>query len=383
MGYKKGSGLGRNEDGMLESLGATAKNWSHQEGLRSGNAPSVHRAKRRQTDSVSDPRNQSRPRTADIAVSSALPDFEQLRTQSEMRVSNVRALVCDMNALLQNAEVLSCAAWDTTLVEQLGLSQHTVQEYPAYRLLPAGLSDKDCLLHLLAAHHVSFHWSRLEQLLEAFDENYIKQRAAIRLRPGVRPLLTALQAAGWRYGVVQKGSRRRLKFELRQTGLEADFIVQVSLANLAEAHQQRPYSEIYTEARLRMQVPAYHTAILETSPIVLENLAKLGLVGVQIPAEIDCSHIALADAEFPTPDAIDKLLREGCAQKSVGTKLSQMCVGSTVLVQSNIEELWCEATVDAINNIEGRESNLSVRLANSACGKHLTVPEHKVYTIHS
>ena len=63
---------------------------------------------------------------------------------------------------------------------------------------------------------------------------------------------------------------RRLKFELRQTGLEADFIVQentaacsnsyvtvlvqVSLANLAEAHQQRPYSEIYTEARLRMQV---------------------------------------------------------------------------------------------------------------------------------
>ena len=125
MGYKKvvrpavvlsvqlllhqGSGLGRNEDGMLESLGATAKNWSHQGGLSSGNAASVHRAKRRQTDSVSacscstlhahlmndpgDPRNQSRPRTADIAVPSASPDFEQLRSQSEMRVSNVRALV--------------------------------------------------------------------------------------------------------------------------------------------------------------------------------------------------------------------------------------------------------------------------------------------------
>ena len=73
----------------------------------------------------------------------------------------------------------------------------------------------------------------------------------------------------------------------------------------------------------------------------------------------------------------------GCAQKSVGTKLSQMCVGSTVLVQSSIEELWCEATVDAINNVEQRESNLSLRLANSACGKYLTVPEHKVYTIHS
>ena len=54
-------------------------------------------------------------------------------------------------------------------------------------------------------------------------------RGKLRPHSETKTLLRDCQAAGWRTAVVQKGSRRRTKFELKEMNLDASFMVQVIL----------------------------------------------------------------------------------------------------------------------------------------------------------
>jgi len=206
-------------------------------------------------------------------------------------------------------------------------------------------------LHLMASHRIPFDWDSIDATLELKDEVYETMAAGkLRLKEGTRKLLTACNEEGWRLAVVQKGSRQRINFELREVNLDTAFMVKVSLLNMSASQQQIPYTTAYKEAQMRMQVPAHSVAVIETSPITTKALPIVGMAATLVGVECDgIPAIELKTLNLPKVAAT--MFREegmACDPGSVPAAVPPLAVGSSVLARSAEDGMRYQGVVKAV-----------------------------------
>lgn len=103
------------------------------------------------------------------------------------------------------------------------------------------------------------------------------------LMPGVRPLLAALQQAGYRLAVASAASRKWVKRWLAFYDIENYFEVVVGREQVAKS---KPEPDIYQLAARRLGVDPAQCLAIEDSPVGAEAAARAGMTVAAVPTEL-------------------------------------------------------------------------------------------------
>lgn len=130
-------------------------------------------------------------------------------------------------------------------------------------------------------------------------------------RPGLGPLLDAVDERGLKLGVATSGHRRYVTLALRTLGVEDRF---QAVATGDEVTRGKPAPDVFLLAAERLGVPPAGCLVLEDAPLGVAAARAAGMVCVAVPnPRIAAARFGQADRVLPSLEAVqaelDELLR--------------------------------------------------------------------------
>jgi beta-phosphoglucomutase len=176
------------------------------------------------------------------------------------------AVVWDMDGTLVDTADLHFAAW-VRLAQELG--------HPFSRadfVATFGRRNPEILRQLFGEHLTDPEVATLGER----KENYYRAaaQAGVELLPGVRPLVEALHAAGFRQAIGSSAPRGNLELILRLTNVAPFF---QAIVAMEDTQRGKPDPEVFLVAAQRLGVPPARSLVLEDAVAGVEAAKAAGM----------------------------------------------------------------------------------------------------------
>ena len=190
-------------------------------------------------------------------------------------VEELQAVVFDMDGVLFDTERLYMAAWREAAVER-GI---TGEEIEKTVIKCVGLNHVDIRNLFLREYGEAFPF---EEYYRACGECFQRkvEKDGLPMKPGVKELLSYLQAEGCRIALASSTSLRGVKNHLERTGLTDYFEVIVG-GDMVE--HSKPQPDIYLLACRLLEVEPRKAIAIEDSPNGIRSAHRAGLHPVMVP----------------------------------------------------------------------------------------------------
>ena len=213
-----------------------------------------------------------------------------------MRPSPLRALIFDVDGTLADTEDAHRAAFNQAFAEA-GLDWHW-DEALYTRLLEVS-GGKERIAHYWGEVHgdvrsidagaLADTVQRIHDLKTAGYEHRV-QSGAVRLRPGVLPLIEAAADAGLRLAIATTTSPVNISALLRKS-IGADWASAFEvIEDASTAPRKKPHPQVYLQTLQRLQLPAGECLAFEDSANGLRAATGAGLATIVTPNAYTAQH---------------------------------------------------------------------------------------------
>lgn len=202
-----------------------------------------------------------------------------------MNLSNIRAVIFDMDGTLLDSERLSHKAWDAAAREHGG---HVSREI---FLKMVGHRSVDCMkiLQRELGHNLPE-----EQIIASAREHYANLvDKGVPLMPGAREIFDFAREHKWKIGIATSTRRESAQAKLEHAGLW-HFVDAATCGD--EVAVGKPNPEIYATTAEKLGVPADNCLAVEDSPTGFRAAFSAGCVSILIPDLVSPTPETLRDA---------------------------------------------------------------------------------------
>ena len=202
-----------------------------------------------------------------------------------MKISDIRAVIFDMDGTLLNSERLSHKAWDAAAQE---VGERVSRDV---FLKMVGHRSVDCMR--IMQEEIGRELPS-ERIIASAREHYARLvRAGVPLMPGAREIFDFARSRKWKIGVATSTRRESAREKLEHAGLWK-FVDAATCGD--EVVHGKPAPEIYAETAKKLGVPAGNCLAVEDSPTGFRSAFSAGCVAVLVPDLVEPTADALRDA---------------------------------------------------------------------------------------
>lgn len=202
-----------------------------------------------------------------------------------MKISNISAVIFDMDGTLLDSERLSHKAWDAAARE--------VGERVTYEIFlkMVGHRSVDCMR--VMQREIGKKLPE-EKIIASAREHYARLvRAGVPLMPGAREMFDFARERGWKIGVATSTRRESAREKLVHAGLWK-FVDAATCGD--EVSVGKPDPEIYCATAKKLGVPVTNCLAAEDSPTGFRSAFSAGCVTALIPDLVEPTLEARRDA---------------------------------------------------------------------------------------
>jgi beta-phosphoglucomutase len=224
-------------------------------------------------------------------------------------MSNVRAVLWDMDGTLIDSEEFHWISWRDTMANE-GVPITREQFLASF-----GQRDDSIIPRWLG---VASTPERVEKISSAKEELYrdLIRRHGMKPLPGVRTWLHRLHEAGWLQAIASAAPRPNIDVVLE--ALSATHLFQ-SIVSADDVHHGKPDPEVYLIAASRLGAPPARSIVVEDAAAGVEGARRAGMrsIGISrngkhLPADIVVRSLELLD-----PNAFETLLNSSYSPQGV------------------------------------------------------------------
>ncbi len=202
-----------------------------------------------------------------------------------MKISDISAVIFDMDGTLLDSERLSHKAWDAAAREA---GERVTRDV---FLKMVGHRSVDCMRVMQREIGKTLP---AEKIIASARKHYARLvRSGVPLMPGVREMVGFARERGWKIGVATSTRRESAREKLERAGLW-DFVDAATCGD--EVVAGKPAPEIYRETAKKLGVPVKNCLAVEDSPTGFRSAFSAGCVTVLIPDLVEPTPEALRDA---------------------------------------------------------------------------------------
>lgn len=129
-------------------------------------------------------------------------------------------------------------------------------------------------------------------IIKMYEKEYEKNAKNLTALPGINDIISNIRKAGYSIGVATSGTKKKLTFNLKTTGLENMFDV---LTTCEEVNKGKPDPEIYLLTAEKLNINPQECIVFEDSPTGVTSAKKAGMQVIAITNSVSREKLNEAD----------------------------------------------------------------------------------------
>jgi len=208
------------------------------------------------------------------------------------------ALILDCDGVMVDSEYFSCTAWNVVFFREFQIDIGDNYE----EIL--GKNSEDTIKHYLLLYGIPINKELINRLKETKEKVYFEiANNKLQTKPGIIELIQQARDLGLKVGVASSGTKKKILFNLEQTGLR--YAVDVIVGAEGEI-RGKPFPDVFLTTAKKLGVRPDKCIVVEDTPAGIKAAKRAGMFVIGLAGTFPAEELKLtADLVVNSLEEID------------------------------------------------------------------------------